>query len=175
MPATPRKARALALALAGLGITASTMSAVPATAATGGSTSDNASTTTTAKKTQRTAPVSAKRRVANRVLTARDIAMRQRGDAYAYGAAGPDRFDCSGLVNYAFRAVGKAVPRTSSQLRATTKPVSRAAAVPGDLVFSPGHVGIYVSPGVMVDAPNSGGVVSVRKIYARSYTIGRIV
>ena len=53
MPATPRKARALALALAGLGITASTMSAMPATAATGGSTSDDASTTTTAKKTQK--------------------------------------------------------------------------------------------------------------------------
>ena len=106
MPATPRKARACALALAGLGITASTMSALPATAATGGSTSDDASTTTTAKKTQRTARVSAKRRVANRVLTARDIAMRQRGDAYAYGAAGPDRFDCSGLVRYSYSRAG---------------------------------------------------------------------
>jgi cell wall-associated NlpC family hydrolase len=40
--------------------------------------------------------------------------------------------------------------------------------------LSPGHVGIYVSPGVMVDAPNSGGRVSMRKIYARNYTIGRI-
>ena len=54
---------------------------------------------------------------------------------------------------------------------------SRSAAPnaqPGDLVFSPGHVGIYVRPGVMVDAPNSGSRVSVRSIYARNYTIGRV-
>jgi cell wall-associated NlpC family hydrolase len=103
------------------------------------------------------------------------VALTQRGKPYRWGSTGPSSFDCSGLVNYAFRAVGKAVPRTSSQLRASTKPVNRAAAQPGDLVFSPGHVGIYVSPGVMVDAPNSGGRVSMRKIYARNYTIGRIV
>jgi peptidoglycan DL-endopeptidase CwlO len=103
------------------------------------------------------------------------VALGQRGKPYRYGSTGPSSFDCSGLVNYAFRAVGKDVPRTSGQLRRATKPVSRAAAQPGDLVFSPGHVGIYVSPGVMVDAPNSGGRVSVRKIYARNYTIGRVV
>ncbi len=103
------------------------------------------------------------------------VALGQRGKPYRYGSTGPSSFDCSGLVNYAFRAVGKAVPRTSSQLRRATKPVSRAAAQPGDLVFSPGHVGIYVSPGVMIDAPNSGGRVSVRKIYSRSYSIGRVV
>ena len=103
------------------------------------------------------------------------IALGQRGKPYRYGSTGPSSFDCSGLVNYAFRAVGKAVPRTSSQLRRWTRPVSRAAAQPGDLVFSPGHVGIYVSPGVMVDAPNSGGRVSLRRIYARNYTIGRVV
>jgi cell wall-associated NlpC family hydrolase len=103
------------------------------------------------------------------------VALGQRGKPYRYGSTGPSSFDCSGLVNYAFRAVGKPVPRTSSQLRRATKPVSRAAAQPGDLVFTPGHVGIYVSPGVMVDAPNSGGRVSVRRIYSSSYSIGRVV
>ena len=86
---------------------------MPATAATGGSTSDDASTTTTAKKTQRTAPVSAKRRVANRVLTARDIAMRQRGDAYAYGAAGPDALRLLRPGHYSYRRAGFSLPRTS--------------------------------------------------------------
>jgi cell wall-associated NlpC family hydrolase len=103
------------------------------------------------------------------------VAIGQVGKPYRWGSTGPSSFDCSGLVNYAFRAVGKAVPRTSSQLRAWTKPVSRAAAQPGDLVFSPGHVGIYVRPGVMVDSPNGGGRVSVRRIYAANYTIGRVV
>ena len=103
------------------------------------------------------------------------VALGQRGKPYRWGSTGPSSFDCSGLVNYAFRAVGKAVPRTSSQLRRATKPVSRAAALPGDLVFTPGHVGIYVSPGVMIDAPNSGGRVSVRRIYSSSYSIGRVV
>jgi len=103
------------------------------------------------------------------------VALAQRGKPYRYGSAGPSSFDCSGLVYYAFRSVGKAVPRTSSQLRSATVPVSRAAAQPGDLVFIPGHVGIWVSPGVMIDAPSSGGHVSVRKIYSSSYTIGRVV
>ena len=102
------------------------------------------------------------------------VALAQVGKPYRYGSTGPSSFDCSGLVNYAFRSVGRSVPRTSSQLRAWTIPVSRAAARPGDLVFSPGHVGIYVRPGVMVDSPNSGGRVSVRAIYARNYTVGRV-
>jgi peptidoglycan DL-endopeptidase CwlO len=102
------------------------------------------------------------------------VALAQVGKPYRWGATGPSSFDCSGLVNYAFRSVGRSVPRTSSQLRAWTVPVSRASARPGDLVFSPGHVGIYVRPGVMIDAPNSGGRVSVRSIYARNYTIGRV-
>ena len=102
------------------------------------------------------------------------VALGQVGKPYRYGSTGPSSFDCSGLVNYAFRSVGRSVPRTSSQLRAWAVPVSRAAAQPGDLVLSPGHVGIYVRPGVMVDAPNSGGRVSVRPIFAKSYTIGRV-
>ena len=102
------------------------------------------------------------------------VALAQVGKPYRWGATGPSSFDCSGLVNYAFRSVGRSVPRTSSQLRAWAVPVSRAAAQPGDLVFSPGHVGIYVRPGVMVAAPTSGDRVKVQSIYARNYTIGRV-
>lgn len=103
------------------------------------------------------------------------VARMQAGKPYRYGSTGPSSFDCSGLVNYAFRAVGKAVPRTSSALKAWAKPVSKSAAVPGDLIFLPGHVGIYAGNGKMIDAPRSGKTVSLRKIYTSRYTVGRVV
>lgn len=102
------------------------------------------------------------------------VALRQVGKPYRWGATGPDSFDCSGLVTYAYRSVGRSVPRTSSQLRAWAIPVSRSAARPGDLVLSPGHVGIWVRPGVMVAAPTTGGRVKVQRIWAANYTIGRV-
>ena len=102
------------------------------------------------------------------------VARAQAGKPYRYGSAGPSSFDCSGLVNFAFRAAGKSLPRTSGALRATTQRVSKSAAVPGDLIFTPGHVGIYLGGGKMVDAPRTGRSVSVRSIYSRNYTVGRI-
>ena len=102
------------------------------------------------------------------------VAKAQIGKPYRYGATGPSSFDCSGLVGYAFRAAGKSLPRTSGAIAAATRPVSPAAAVPGDLVYSPGHIGIYAGGGKMVDSPHSGARVSLRPIYARSYTIRRV-
>ena len=182
MPATPRKVRALALALAGLGITASTMSALPATAATGGSTSD-ATSTTTAKKTQKTARVSAQRRVANRVLSARDIAMRQRGDAYAYGAAGPDRFDCSGLVKYSYSRAGLSLPRTSSAQAGQARRIAKKAMRSGDLMFFYGSGGVYHAAiflrwsrghAVMVHSPGSGQRVRVAVPWTSAWFAGTV-
>ena len=181
MPATPRKARALALALAGLGITASTMSALPATAASGGSTSDD--TSTTAKNTQKTARVSAQRRVANRVLTARDIAMRQRGDAYAYGAAGPDRFDCSGLVRYSYSRAGLSVPRTSSAQAGQARRIAKKDMRSGDLMFFYGSGGVYHAAiflrwshghAVMVHSPGSGQRVRVAVPWTSAWFAGTV-
>ena len=151
MPATPHKGRALALALAGIGLTASTMSALPASAATGGDSSLATPTTTTEKKTAR--------------LNARDIAMRQRGDAYAYGAAGPERFDCSGLIRYAYSRAGLAVPRTSSAQAGAARRFAKKDLRSGDLMFVYGGGGVYHAAiflrwshghAVMVHAPGSG-------------------
>lgn len=104
------------------------------------------------------------------------VALRQSGKPYRYGSTGPNSFDCSGLVGYAYRAAGKSLPRTSRAMKGATRPVSRAAAVPGDLVFMnvPGHVGIYAGGGKMVDAPRSGKNVQLRSIYA-GYTVHRVV
>ena len=178
MPATPRIVRASALALAGLGLTASTMSALPATAATGGDTS--VTTTTTAKKA---GTVSAQKRVANRVLSARNIAMAQRGDAYAYGAAGPASFDCSGLIRYAYSRAGLAVPRTSGAQAAAARRIAKKDLRSGDLMFFYGSGGVYHAAiflrwsrghAVMVHSPGSGQRVRVAVPWTSAWFAGTL-
>jgi cell wall-associated NlpC family hydrolase len=85
------------------------------------------------------------------------------GAPYRYGGAGPDGFDCSGLVAYAHRQAGITVPRTAAEQYSQALPVDRRALRPGDLVFfrlsgrDVGHVGIYVGDDRFVHAPQSGG------------------
>lgn len=92
------------------------------------------------------------------------------GAPYRYGGAGPDAFDCSGLVAYAHHQVGIAVPRTAAQQFARATPVERRQLRPGDLVFfrlsgrEVGHVGIYVGDDRFVHAPQSGGQVRLASL-----------
>ena len=87
------------------------------------------------------------------------------GTPYRYGGSGPDAFDCSGLVAYAYRQAGVTVPRTAAQQYAVARPVPRRDLRPGDLVFfrlsgrEVSHVGIYAGDGQFVHAPQSGGQV----------------
>jgi peptidoglycan DL-endopeptidase CwlO len=101
--------------------------------------------------------------------TAVDTALAQRGDPYVWAAAGPDAFDCSGLVQYAYAAAGVRLPHSSRLQAQTGTPVSRSQLQPGDLVFffSPvSHVGIYVGDGQMVHASTYGQPVKVASIEA---------
>lgn len=80
------------------------------------------------------------------------------GSAYRSGATGPDAFDCSGLVQWAYRQVGVDLPRTSyDQLTAGT-PVDLDALQPGDLVsfYGGGHSALYAGDGTVVHAATSG-------------------
>jgi len=87
------------------------------------------------------------------------------GTPYRYGGSGPDAFDCSGLVAYAYQQAGVALPRTAAQQYALARPLPRAELRPGDLVFfrwsgrEVSHVGIYAGDGKFVHAPQTGGQV----------------
>lgn len=100
-------------------------------------------------------------------------ALREQGRPYVWGAAGPRAFDCSGLVQWAYRAAGVRLPKyTLDQFHAGVR-VPRDRLRPGDLVFfyppTMHHVGIYIGDGMMVHAPHTGDVVRVSPIAGRAY------
>ncbi|WP_345770678.1 C40 family peptidase [Blastococcus saxobsidens] len=107
------------------------------------------------------APVAAPNHAAQ---VAVDTALAQRGDPYAWGATGPNAFDCSGLTTYAYKAAGIDLPRTSRAQSTAGVHVDRAHLQPGDLIFfySPvGHVGMYIGNGQMVHSSTYGQPVKV--------------
>lgn len=98
-------------------------------------------------------------------------ALSQLGTPYRWGGETPGvGFDCSGLTQAAYAAAGIRIPRTSEAQWTTLPHVPLAAIEPGDLLFFepgefepglPGHVGIYLGDGEMVDAPHTGTTVQV--------------
>jgi peptidoglycan DL-endopeptidase CwlO len=99
------------------------------------------------------------------VATAIAFAEQQLGKPYQWGATGPDAYDCSGLVMMAYRAAGIDIARTSQEQWATEQQVPASQVQPGDLVFfagadgtptSPGHVGLVIGNGQMIEAYATG-------------------
>ncbi len=90
------------------------------------------------------------------------FAMAQRGEKYIFGAAGPDAWDCSSLMQAAYREVGASIPRTTFGQWPFGVRVPKGKEKPGDLVFfysgpnsgpgHPGHVGLVIGGGKMVVA-----------------------
>jgi cell wall-associated NlpC family hydrolase len=107
------------------------------------------------------------------------VASAQSGKPYRYGATGPSSFDCSGLVQYVYRRVGRQLPRTAAAQYYAARHVARGSERPGDLVFFGApfgvyHVGIYTGGGQMIDAPHTGAVVTKRRIWSARVAFGRV-
>jgi cell wall-associated NlpC family hydrolase len=100
------------------------------------------------------------------VVAAISFAAQQLNTPYLWGGTGAGGFDCSGLVQAAYRRADVSLPRVAqSQYDAGPQVTSGTSVEPGDLVFfgtgSDGvdHVGLYVGGGEMIDAPHTGALV----------------
>ena len=81
------------------------------------------------------------------------FAQARLGLPYCWGGKGPRCYDCSGLTYMAWRSVGRTIPRTSTAQHERLGRVRMNQLRPGDILWRPGHVGIYVGNGWAVHAP----------------------
>jgi cell wall-associated NlpC family hydrolase len=121
------------------------------------------------RPTHRAAPVS----LATRAVW---LAAAQRGKPYRWGAAGPNAFDCSGLVQYVYKRLGVSLPRTTWGQYAALRHIGHSAMQPGDLVFLDklGHVGVYAGYGFIWHAPHTGTRVRLSLIWDKHYLVARV-
>jgi cell wall-associated NlpC family hydrolase len=106
------------------------------------------------------------------------FALEQLGKPYRMPPDPPTSWDCSSLVQAAYAAAGITLPRTTYQQVSGSGPwlpLDPAAWQPGDLLFSlgddprdglPGHVGVYLGDGYLVEAPHTGATVTVTSLPA---------
>ena len=94
------------------------------------------------------------------------LALSKRGDPYVWGAAGPNAFDCSGLVMWAYGQLGIHLDHFTGDQWNEGVHVSKSQLQPGDLLFFYGidHVGLFIGGNLMVDAPDFGQDVMVQQI-----------
>jgi peptidoglycan DL-endopeptidase CwlO len=100
-------------------------------------------------------------------------AKAQLGDAYVWGATGPNAFDCSGLTMMAWAAAGVSLPHSSRAQYSSGAHVSESDLQPGDLVFyySPiSHVGIYIGGGMVLHAANPSAGVEISPLHSMPYS-----
>ncbi len=99
------------------------------------------------------------------------------GDWYQWGATGPNTFDCSGLVMWAYAQVGISLPHYSGAQYADTTHIPMSDLQPGDLVFfaNPGeHVAMYVGNGEVIEAPHTGAQVHIVPMYSQFVLASRV-
>ncbi|MCC3762428.1 NlpC/P60 family protein [Glycomyces sp. TRM65418] len=120
------------------------------TASSGGSSSDSSSDSTAAYSS-------------DAATAAVEFARNQLGESYVYGSAGPDTWDCSGLVKGAYAVSGIGLTHQTNAIWDETSAIGRDDLRPGDLVFynGLGHMALYIGDGQVIHAPKPGDVVKV--------------
>lgn len=102
-------------------------------------------------------------------------ALAQVGDRYKWGAAGPNAFDCSGLVLMAFKQIGISLPHYTGTMIGHGKKISRNQMQRGDIIFpTSGHVAIYLGNGQQIAASSGKGRIVVQPVYG-FYAARRLV
>lgn len=99
-------------------------------------------------------------------------ALAEIGKPYVWGGAGPNGFDCSGLVVWAYEHVGISLTHFTGAQWNEVRHIPRSELKPGDLVFffaDISHVGMYVGNGLMVDAPTFGQDVQVQPVFWQDF------
>lgn len=111
---------------------------------------------------------------ARQVATAIAFAKAQLGEPYVWGAAGPDAWDCSGLIQKAWAAAGIYMVHQARPQYWGSKKITLSQLVPGDMVFFATnasdsntiyHVGMYIGGGRMIQAPRPGKNVEIVSLY----------
>lgn len=94
------------------------------------------------------------------------FALTRIGDEYVWGAAGPNTFDCSGLVVWSYAQIGISLDHFTGDLWNEGVHVPDSEVGPGMLIlmYNLDHVGMYVGNGMMVDAPTFGQPVQIQAV-----------
>jgi cell wall-associated NlpC family hydrolase len=134
------------------------------------------------KAAKQTASKSAGKAAVREAFGARVVskASTYRGTPYQYGAAGPNRFDCSGFTRFIYAKFGISLPHSSSGQYSSVRHIASSDKRVGDLVFfhtGSGHVyhvGIYAGGGEIWAATHTGDYVRLEGMWNASYYVGRV-
>lgn len=105
------------------------------------------------------------------------VSTARKGIGVPYVWAGSSRsgWDCSGFTSWVYAQHGIDLPHSASGQKAMGRTVSASEARPGDLVYTPGHIGIYAGNGQIIDAGRAGKTTSQRNMWSgASWTYVRI-
>lgn len=132
--------------------------------------SSESSSSSEESKQEKSAPAPSAAKGSSILATARNGI----GTPYVYGGTSTSGWDCSGFVQWVYGQHGINLPRGAAGQAAAGTVIPRSQAQPGDLVYKPGHIGIYAGGNQFVDAGNSRVDTSERNIYSGSWTFIRV-